>query len=102
MTDIGHDGLLENILRGHDQSIGDLPETDHPNLGKHGGMSYEDTMKLIDDQLAAGEPEDKSDYSTDHSVGDYNHQELPPLEPWEQEIIDDWNQRHNPQPSTKG
>ena len=36
MTDIGHDDLLETILRGHDQAVGDLPETDHPNLGKHG------------------------------------------------------------------
>jgi hypothetical protein len=36
MTDIGHDGLLENILRGHDQSIADLLGTDHPSLGKHG------------------------------------------------------------------
>lgn len=57
MTDIGHDGLLENILRGHDKAVGDLPGTDHPSLGKHGGLSYEDTMKLIDDQLAAGEPD---------------------------------------------
>lgn len=29
-------------------------------------MSYEDAMKYIDQTLAAGEPEDKSDYSTDY------------------------------------
>jgi hypothetical protein len=38
MTDIGHDDLLEGILRGHDQAVDDLPETDHPNLGKHGAL----------------------------------------------------------------
>ena len=32
------------------------------------GMSYEDTMKYIDEALAGGEPEDHSDYSTDYYV----------------------------------
>ena len=31
-------------------------------------MSYEDTMRHIDEQLAASEPEDTSDYSTDYYV----------------------------------
>jgi hypothetical protein len=56
MTDEGHDGLLDQTLSGHDRAISSLPEVDHPSLGRHGGLSYEDTMKLIDDQLAAGEP----------------------------------------------
>jgi hypothetical protein len=32
------------------------------------GMSYEDTMRYIDEALAGGEPEDHSDYSTDYYV----------------------------------
>ena len=33
-------------------------------------MTYDEVMKRIDEQLAAGEPEDHSDYSTDYS---FNH-----------------------------
>lgn len=36
------------------------------------GMSWEDTMRHIDEALAAGEPEDHSDYSTDYSVNHYD------------------------------
>jgi hypothetical protein len=60
MTDIGHDDLLEGILRGHDKAVDDLPETDHPNLGKHGQrtakeMSWDDSLDYIDKVLAEGE-----------------------------------------------
>lgn len=58
MLDSDIDGLLKQTLGDWDKAISDIPEIDHPGLGKHGQLSYEDTMKLIDDQLAEGEPMD--------------------------------------------
>ncbi len=41
MLDYGVQNLLDRTLSGHDQAIADLPETDHPTLGKHGALEDE-------------------------------------------------------------
>lgn len=46
-----------------------------------------DVMRRIDEQLAAGEPEDASDHSTDYHADDG-------LEPWERELVDAHEQAH--------
>lgn len=62
------DNLLDSLLTGHDREIDELPEIDHPGLGKHGhrlagdGMSWEDTMAHIDKVLAEGEPTKHNDW----------------------------------------
>lgn len=58
---------FNDLMLQHDLDVSTLPETDHPTRGKHGrvagrartaaGMSWEETMKYIDDALAAGDQE---------------------------------------------
>lgn len=49
MTDYGVDDLLNETLRGHDREVSDLPETDHPTLGKHGAISRDSINRLEDE-----------------------------------------------------
>jgi hypothetical protein len=39
MLDYGVKNLLDETLKNHDRAVAELPETDHPNLGKHGARN---------------------------------------------------------------
>jgi hypothetical protein len=62
---------------------------------RHAQLSYEDVMAHIDEQLATGEPEDRSDYSTDYydepvrgDVVDSEWQKnIPRPVPWRQQPV---------------
>lgn len=56
MFDEAMNYLIGQMLGDHDRAVRALPETDHPTLGKHGQLSYEDAMAHIDRVLAEGEP----------------------------------------------
>lgn len=69
----GDNDRLSEIARMRSQMMrgGSLDMADIIRLAGD-GMSWEDTMRHIDEALAAGEPEDHSDYSTDYSVNHYD------------------------------
>ena len=78
----------------HDAGVDDLPRVIQDALrgvprgrrrallARVAQMSYEDAMRHIDETLAAGEPEDQSDYSTDYYVDHDEDADQPPWNPF--------------------